>query len=248
MGLARLGVPDDRFQYLHEAALRALVLHMPGEVYPGPYTYKRFWVRDTAFIMNAALCVGMHARAKNALPHLLARQNARGYFHSQDGEWDSNGQALWLLERYSQLANVTPPTDWGPIISSAADWIRRKRLPSDSPHPAKGLMPAGFSAEHLGPNDYYYWDDFWSIAGLEAGARLIQTLGRSGEAARLLQESQSLQLAVAASLERTDDLRRTIAYPGRTRTTSRCRSGWFARGYLSAAICSASRRTYATHA
>ncbi|MFN2308298.1 MAG: hypothetical protein ABR553_00975, partial [Gammaproteobacteria bacterium] len=31
---------------------------------------------------------------------------------------------------------------------------------------------AGFSAEHLGPNDYYYWDDFWGIAGLRAAATL----------------------------------------------------------------------------
>ena len=35
-----------------------------------------------------------------------------------------------------------------------------------------GLLPAGFSAEHLGPNDYYYWDDFWGLAGLIAAARL----------------------------------------------------------------------------
>jgi hypothetical protein len=35
-------------------------------------------------------------------------------------------------------------------------------------------MPAGFSAEHLGLNDYYYWDDFWSIAGLRAAEKLLQ--------------------------------------------------------------------------
>jgi hypothetical protein len=35
-------------------------------------------------------------------------------------------------------------------------------------------LPAGFSAEHLGPNDYYYWDDFWGIAGLRAAADLLR--------------------------------------------------------------------------
>jgi hypothetical protein len=35
------------------------------------------------------------------------------------------------------------------------------------------LLPAGFSAEHLGPNNYYYWDDFWSVAGLRAAAHLL---------------------------------------------------------------------------
>ena len=33
--------------------------------------------------------------------------------------------------------------------------------------------PPGFSAEHLGPNDYYYWDDFWCVAGLRAAAYLV---------------------------------------------------------------------------
>src|SRR5205085_6926514 len=34
------------------------------------------------------------------------------------------------------------------------------------------LLPAGFSAEHLGPNDFYYWDDFWAVAGLQEISRL----------------------------------------------------------------------------
>ncbi|NLE02890.1 MAG: hypothetical protein GX640_23730 [Fibrobacter sp.] len=41
----------------------------------------------------------------------------------------------------------------------------------------RGLFPAGFSAEHLGPNDYYYWDDFWGVAGLRAAAWMLGELG-----------------------------------------------------------------------
>src|SRR5690606_36411011 len=52
-GLARLEVPDAHFMFLYEAAVRSLILHSPGEVFPGPYTYKRFWFRDAAFILNA---------------------------------------------------------------------------------------------------------------------------------------------------------------------------------------------------
>jgi hypothetical protein len=36
------------------------------------------------------------------------------------------------------------------------------------------LFPAGFSAEHLGPNDFYYWDDFWGVAGLRCAAELLE--------------------------------------------------------------------------
>jgi hypothetical protein len=35
-------------------------------------------------------------------------------------------------------------------------------------------LPAGFSAEHLGPNDYYYWDDQWAYGGLRAAAALMR--------------------------------------------------------------------------
>ena len=49
-GHCRLEVPDPCFHSLYEAALRTLILHSPDDVYPGPYTYKRFWFRDAAFI------------------------------------------------------------------------------------------------------------------------------------------------------------------------------------------------------
>jgi hypothetical protein len=49
----------------------------------------------------------------------------------------------------------------------------RKRLPRDTGRPEAGLLAAGFSAEHLGPNDFYYWDDFWGVAGLRAAAELL---------------------------------------------------------------------------
>jgi hypothetical protein len=50
----------------------------------------------------------------------------------------------------------------------------RKRLPADTGKPEAGLLPAGFSAEHLGPNDFYYWDDFWGVAGLRGAADLLR--------------------------------------------------------------------------
>ncbi len=71
-----------------------------------------------------------------------------------------------------------------PIVTEhrkGADWIIRKRKGSTKSANTKvmnqdllkGLLPAGFSAEHLGLNDYY-WDDFWGVAGLEATAELMR--------------------------------------------------------------------------
>ncbi len=168
-----LRCPDPRFQFLYDAAIISLVLHSPDDVYPGPYTYKRFWFRDAAFIIHALLCVGLAERAERALAHFPTRQTARGYFLSQEGEWDSNGEALWIMHRYCALTGREPEHGWLRAIQRGAKWIIRKRLTKDAKSPHSGLLPAGFSAEHLGPSDYYYWDDFWGIAGLYAAASLL---------------------------------------------------------------------------
>jgi len=179
----KLTCPDARYTFLYDAAVASLILHSPGDVYPGPFTYKRFWFRDAAFIIHALLCVGLSERAERALGRFPERQTALGYFQSQKGEWDSNGQVLWILQRFYALTGQTPPSGWHGIIKRAARWIMRKRLAGDLDTPHAGLLPAGFSAEHLGPNDYYYWDDFWGIAGLRAATILLQ-----GQDKKLAQE------------------------------------------------------------
>ena len=67
---------------------------------------------------------------------------------------------------------MLPPREWKESIKKAAQWICKKRLSADLKFPHAGLLPSGFSAEHLGPNDFYYWDDFWAVAGLKAAAYL----------------------------------------------------------------------------
>ena len=84
-------------QFLYDAALRTVILHSPGEVFAGPYTYKRFWFRDAAFIVHALLCAGL-IDAGGAHHRPLSRPpDSSGYFLSQEGEWDSNGQVLWVI-------------------------------------------------------------------------------------------------------------------------------------------------------
>ncbi|GAB4354483.1 MAG: hypothetical protein Kow0060_05610 [Methylohalobius crimeensis] len=169
----RLEVTDETIRALYDTALTSLILHSPGDVYPGPYTYRRFWFRDAAFILHGLLCAGLTERAESILDRFPERQDHQGYFHSQEGEWDANGEALWILGRFCELTGRPPKPEWERAIRRGGRWILRKRLAeNDSLH--AGLMPAGFSAEHLGPNDYYYWDDFWSVAGLDNAARLTE--------------------------------------------------------------------------
>ncbi len=111
-GCAHLRIPDARSQFLYEAAVRSLILHSPGEVYPGPYTYKRFWYRDATFILHALLCIGLVQRVERALDKFPAGQTTAGFFHSQDGEWDSNGEVLWIFNRFCELTGCAPKRSW----------------------------------------------------------------------------------------------------------------------------------------
>lgn len=173
-GCARMDVPDPLWSRLYDEAVATLILHAPAEVYPGPYTYKRFWYRDAAFILNALLTVGGRDRTRRALDLFPRGQTLQGYFRSQAGEWDSNGEVLWIIRRYLQLTGEALPDAWKSPVEKGARWIVNKRLPKDLDEPHAGLLPAGFSAEHLGPNDFYYWDDFWGVAGLDAAAGMLR--------------------------------------------------------------------------
>ncbi|MEX0387345.1 glycoside hydrolase family 15 protein [Spiribacter onubensis] len=203
---ARLDVPDPAFQRLYDTALRTLLLHSVEDIYPGPYTYRRFWFRDAAFIIHGLFSAGLIDRGRRALAHFPSRQTrATGYFHSQEGEWDSNGQALWIVARYHELTGEWPPgadaEEWRRVIRRGVQWIARKRLPADTGRPEAGLLPAGFSAEHLGPNDYYYWDDQWALGGLRAAAGLMRAGGENDFADWIDREADDL----AASLRRAQD-------------------------------------------
>jgi hypothetical protein len=125
-------------------------------------------------VLNALLSLGGVERTRRAVQRFHPRQRMDGYFLSQEGEWDSNGEALWFYHRFASLTGEALPKEWLQAIAKGARWITRKRLPAHTGKPEAGLLPAGFSAEHLGPNDYYYWDDFWAVGGLRAAAELLK--------------------------------------------------------------------------
>jgi hypothetical protein len=200
-GAARLRVPDARYRFLYDAALHTLILLTAEDAVPGPYTYRRFWFRDACLMIHALLGVHLTDRAERILDGFPPRQKWSGYFHSQAGEWDSNGEALWIMHRFCQLNGNEPKQAWHRAIHRGARWITRKRLPAQPASPHAGLLPSGFSAEHLGPNDFYYWDDFWGVAGLQAAAGLSRMLGEETDAQDYMQSARSLSQAIDRSLE-----------------------------------------------
>ena len=196
-GTAELRIPDERMRFLYDSAVRTLLLLSADELVPGPYTYRRFWFRDACMMLHPMLAIGMVARAERVMAAFPGRQNVSGYFHSQEGEWDSNGQVLWIAARYSQMTGKPPSRELDLALQKGVRWLARKRITANAPLGTAGLLPAGFSAEHLGPNNFYYWDDFWAWAGLKAMAKLWHSLDNHNAA----NDAETLAVSFARAIE-----------------------------------------------
>lgn len=200
----RVRLPDARLQAAVDANRAYLLLFHDGdEITPGPFTYHRFWFRDAAYLLAALDRYGFHAEAAAVLRSYPERQQADGFFLSQRREWDSNGAALWTIAEHHRLAGDAELLgELLPAVRKASHWIARKR--SHGPRGApdlQGLLPAGISAEHLGPFDRYYWDDFWSLRGLLDAAWLLRLGGDEGAAAEAEATAAELRAAITTSLE-----------------------------------------------
>lgn len=185
----RILVPDVRLQEAIDAVrARIHVFDDQDRFTPGTFLYHHHWFRDAAFLALGFENMGLGSRVAPKLERYPERQERDGFFRSQSGEWDSNGQALWTLGLHVRRGGNPALADrmWKAIARGAA-WIDRTRRGGDGERghvPHRGLMPAGFSAEHFGPNDHYLWDNFWSIAGLRDARDLAVLLGRSADASR----------------------------------------------------------------
>lgn len=202
-GAVRIELCDQGLQRLYEQChTTLLVLDDTDSIKPGPFTYHQHWFRDSAYLVTALGRLGHRVAARQKLSDYPDRQDRDGFFRSQDGEWDSNGQAIWTLIEHAQLFGDQKilQDSWG-AIEKGARWIVEKRK-GERPEGHEGLLPSGISAEHLGPHDYYYWDDFWGVAGLRSAAWGAERLGRTVQARELLHEADLFLKDIDASLER----------------------------------------------
>lgn len=175
-----------RFQSARETWNRAARIHSgfvislqtEHRVTPGVFTYRQFWFRDAAYMLSALSGWNLLAEARRVLETYPARQERDGFFKSHEGEWDSNGQAIWTLtDYYRKSGDVELLAHAFPSMVRGAEWIMHRRRKGYQ----KKLLPPGFSAEHLGPADHYYWDNLWSLAGLREAALAARTLGHQNE-------------------------------------------------------------------
>ncbi|MGH9209369.1 MAG: hypothetical protein ACRD2C_01660 [Acidimicrobiales bacterium] len=200
----QLDLPDPQLTEAIDANRRFMLLLLDGdEITPGPSTYHRFWFRDAAYMLAALDRYGFHDEVAGVLASYPGRQRSDGFFFSQRQEWDANGAALWTMANHWRLTRDRAQVEAmvGPI-AKGVHWIERKRhTKRRRDERLVGLLPPGVSAEHLGPFDYFYWDDFWAVAGLRAGAELLAAVDQLDAAA----DAERFATAMWADVERSLD-------------------------------------------
>lgn len=200
----RVRLPDNQLQNAFEANKAFLLLLHDGDtITPGPFLYHQFWIRDAAYMLHALDQLGYHDEVRAVIEKIPRRLQKDGYLRATEGEWDSNGAALWTMIQHSRLSgnrDLVARHYWS--ILRMASWINSKRHQGKEKKrkPHFGLLPPGPSAEHLGPNDYFYWDNFWGLAGLRAAASAAEWLGQVGDAKKLRANAESFCADLEASL------------------------------------------------
>lgn len=211
-----LSIPDERMQAAWESNYAYLLLFFDGDVItPGPFTYHYFWFRDAAYSISALDKIGYSNDVNSIINTFPKRQRRNGFFESQEGEWDSNGQAIWtMMEHYRFTRDKNLLREIYPCIKRGAYWIRKMLVKKADPNSKlSGLMPYGLSAEHFGEVDYYYWDDYWALAGFKEAMNAADELGYI-EDKRYFEECYfKLKKDLMGSIEKVSRERRISALP-----------------------------------
>lgn len=214
---ASLTTPSEEINAITKASLSSLLMLTDGsDVTPGPLTYHQFWFRDAAYIISALDKFGFPDFTGPIIRTFPGRQERSGFFRSQKGEWDSNGQAVWTIRQHAlRSRDRTVLADTFPSLLKGIEWIDEKRLKDskDRGTPFFGLLSAGMSAEHLGLADYYFWDNAWSIAGIEAFIDICRELGRDREKGYAEQLATSYRTDMERAIQHVQQRHHIAAIP-----------------------------------
>jgi hypothetical protein len=167
-----------------EAALTAtahiLITRSGPALQPGPRRYTRSWIRDGAMMSAALLRMGHVQEVHEFIRWYAPHQRDDGFVPccvDRDGpdwlvEHDSHGQMLALIADYIRFTGDPAflKEAW-PVVDKAVRCI--EGLMEDS-----GLMPISVSHEgYLAQPVHSYWDDFWTLRGLNDAAGLARLAG-----------------------------------------------------------------------
>jgi hypothetical protein len=199
------------------ATAQVLVTRRGPALQPGPRRYTRSWIRDGAMMSAALLRMGHVAEVRDFLSWYAPYQRADGFVpccvDSEGVDWlvehDSHGELLALIADYLYFsADIGFIRSLWPHIEKAAGFI-------EGAIDATGLMPISVSHEgYLAQPVHSFWDDFWTLRGLQDAAELARRVGLESRAQRWQELALRLSASLFASIETTRAQRGLDFIPG----------------------------------
>lgn len=204
--IASIEVPEKKAtDALKAAHVCQMIANDLGEVRGGEGFYDEFYIRDGAYQVMELEEAGMWDAARKSIELYLPRQREDGRFESQSGQFDANGQALWVLWQYYKMsADKAFLERVYPAMRKAANWTIKtlKETQNDPEYP--GLLPKALAdGEYLwaGKNHIVGYD-FWNLRGLLVTADAARILGEPEEAAGLTKVAELYRSAIDAAMKK----------------------------------------------
>jgi hypothetical protein len=183
-----------------------LIANDRGEVHGGEGFYDVFYIRDGAYQVLELAEAGLTGAARKALGPYLKRQRPDGRFESQRGQFDANGQAVWLLWHYYKITGDRAFLAKAyPQMLRAVRWTMQARRKARPKTPFAGVLPnAPADGECLWNGKYHIVGyDLWNLRGMLCTADAAAILGRKDEATELTTEAKAYRAAIDAAWKRT---------------------------------------------
>ena len=210
------GWAGDVVRTARTATAHILVTRSGPALQPGPRRYTRSWIRDGAMMSAALLRMGHAAEVREFIEWYAPHQRADGFVPccvDREGidwlvEHDSHGQLIALIADYHRF---TADADF---VVKSWSFVDKAVGCIESLLDATGLMPISVSHEgYLAQPVHSYWDDFWTLRGLQDAVHLAHVLGRQDAARRWELLCARFAAALFASIESTRAQRRLDYIP-----------------------------------
>ncbi len=204
---ARIEVPSKKAtEALLAAHVCQLIASDHGELHGGEGFYDEFYIRDAGYQIMELEEAGLWDAVDKAIEFYLKSQRPDGRFETQKGQFDANGQAVWVLWQYYKITN---DKKWlakaYPQMRRAVEWTMQARRKAAADSPFTGVLPNALAdGEYLWNGKYHIVGyDFWNLRGMLCTADAARILGKADEAKKLLAEAKDYRAAIDAAWKRT---------------------------------------------
>lgn len=223
-------ISDNLAVETYKSCLVDLLILKDGEnITAGPTRYHGDWIRDRAHLLYALEMAGFHKEVHECMGYFKKAQGPEGYFwhttvplykeEKNLREFDSYGEAVWfMVQHYRFSKNKEWLQKVYPLIKKGTEFIKNIRSQTKVLEGGKkplhyGLLPKSWSAEHTGPPDYIYYDDFWTICGLKSAIFAAQELGIDEDVKWMKEECADLETCLWDSVKRTIEKKSLPCFP-----------------------------------